>query len=140
MSSQNNGVIDYQSLEKIMNSGLVNCVYKILREVNTNNQLIFKSGTGFVFKIPSKDYKFFLTNNTILDQEFLNKEKKLILYNKNENKTEINLGINRFKMTDVNLNFTIIEILDEDNISDFLELDEFTGSRDFKDDEIFTFD
>ena len=44
MSSQNNGVIDYQSLEKIMNSGLVNCVYKILREVNTNNQLIFKSG------------------------------------------------------------------------------------------------
>lgn len=76
MSNQNNGVIDYQSLEQIMNSGLVNCVYKILREVNTNNQLTFKSGTGFVFKIPSKDYKFFLTNNTILDQEYLNKEKK----------------------------------------------------------------
>lgn len=42
-------------------------------------------------------------------------------------------------MTDVNLNFTIIEIIDIDNIS-YLELDKFDGSRDLKDDEIFSFD
>ncbi len=78
---QNSGVIDYQALEKITNSGLADYIYKIQIEVKSNNQLVFKSGTGFFFQIPSKNYKFFLTNNTVLNQEFLDKEKKLSLIN-----------------------------------------------------------
>ena len=54
------GVIDYQALEKITNSGLADYIYKIQIEVKSNNQLVFKSGTGFFFQIPSKNYKFFL--------------------------------------------------------------------------------
>ena len=134
------GVIDYQALEKITNSGLADYIYKIQIEVKSNNQLVFKSGTGFFFQIPSKNYKFFLTNNTVLNQEFLDKEKKLSLINKNGQKVELNLSKNRFKMTDLNLNFTIIEVLDEDNISNFFELDEFINSKDYKDEDIFTFD
>ena len=140
MSTQNIGTIDYQTLEKISNLGLPNYIYKIEREVKSSNQYIYKTGAGFFFHLPSKDYKFFLTNNTILDQEFLEKEKKLNIINKDGNKIELNLAINRFKMTDVKLNFTIIEVLDEDNISNFFELDEFINSRDYKDEDIFTFD
>ena len=99
-----------------------------------------KSGIGFFFKIPSKNYKFFLTNSTILDQKFIEKEKKLILYNKINDKTEIDLTINRYKMTDSELNFTIIEILDEDNITNFFELDDLINSKDYKDEEIISFD
>ena len=137
---QNSGVIDYQALEKITNSGFADYIYKIQIEIKSNNQLVFKSGTGFFFKIPSKDYKFFLTNNTILNQEFIDKQKKLPLINKNGQKVELNLSKNRFKMTNSNLNFTIIEVLDEDNISNFFELDEFINSKDYKDEDIFTFD
>ena len=140
MSIQTKGVIDYHSLELLINSGIANCAFKILREEKSNNQLIFKSGTGFCFNLPDKGYKFFLTNNYILNQEFLDSEKKLILYDKNDNKIEIDLSINRFKMTDKDMDFTIIEILEEDNLSYFLEVDEFINSKDYKDEEIFTFD
>ena len=140
MTYQNSGAIDYQALEKITNLGLADNIFKIQREVKINSQYIYKSGSGFFFQIPSKNYKFFLTNNTILDQEFLDKEKKLILVNKNGKRIELNLSINRFKMTDQKLNYTIIEVLDEDNITNFFELDEFIKSRDYKDEEIFTFD
>ena len=140
MTYQKSGTIDYQALEKITNSGLADHIYKIQREVKTNDKYIFKSGNGFFFQIPSKNYKFFLTNNTILDQEFLDNEKKLILEDKNGKRIELNISINRFKMTDEKLNFTIIEVLDEDNIQNFFELDEFINSRDYKNEEIFTFD
>ena len=57
-----------------------------------------------------------------MNQEFIDKQKKLPLINKNGQKVELNLSKNRFKMTNSNLNFTIIEVLDEDNISNFFEL------------------
>ena len=76
MTYQSSGAIDYQALEKITNLGLADNIYKIQRELKINNKYIYKSGNGFFFQIPSKNYKFFLTNNTILDQEFLDKEKK----------------------------------------------------------------
>lgn len=58
-TGQYSGIIDYQSLEKIMNSGFANYIYKIRREVKSNNQFIFKTGTGFFFNMPSKIINFF---------------------------------------------------------------------------------
>ena len=76
-----------------------------------------------------KKIKVFITNNHIINQEFLDKEKKLILFIEN-NKKEINLKLFRFKQTNELLDFTVIEILKEDNISNFLELDENINSND----------
>ena len=122
-----------------MNSfGLGNRVYKILREVNKKGKLIFESATGFCINIPSQEYKFFVTNNHILDEDFVYHEKKLIIYKSNNDKIEIDLDINRFKMTNKELDFTLIEILPEDNITDFLEIDEFINSKNYIDEDIIT--
>ena len=117
--------------------GVTNCAWKLLREVRVNYKLVFQSGTGFFLNIPSRDYKFFITSNHLLDQEFLTNEKKLVIYNTYNDKKEIDLSINRFKFTDSQLDFTIIEILPTDMITNFLEIDEFVNSKDYKDEEIF---
>ena len=122
-----------------MNSfGLGNCVYKILREVNKKGKLEFQSATGFCINIPSQEYKFFVTNNHVLDDDFVYHQKKLIIYKSNNDKIEIDLGINRFKMTNKELDFTIFEILPEDNIPEFLEIDEFINSKNYIDEDIIT--
>ena len=113
-----------------------NCVWKLSREVRVNYKLVYLSGTGFFINIPSRDYKFFITSNHLLDQDFLNNDKTLEIYNINNEKKQIDLSINRFKYTDNNYDFTIIEILPEDMITNFLEIDEFVKSRDYKDEEI----
>ena len=94
------------------------------------------------FELPTKNYKFLITNNYILDKNFLDQEKELIIYDLNDNKHEINLQINRFKITDSSLDFTLIEILEEDNVNNFfkfLQIDEFINSKDYKNEEIFSY-
>ena len=61
--------------------------------------------------------KAFISNNLIIDKEFFFIGSKLIYYynNNDEEKNEINLKLTRFKYKE--LDFTIIEILKEDNIS-----------------------
>ena len=55
---QNSGVIDYQALEKITNSGFADYIYKIQIEIKSNNQLVFKSGTGFFLRFHQKITNF----------------------------------------------------------------------------------
>ena len=61
-----------------------------------------------------------------------------MIYKSNNDKIEIDLEINRFKMTNKELDFTIFEILPEDNITDFIEIDEFINSKNYIDDNIIT--
>jgi len=135
--NEDNEIINFVSLKKIVNSKIEKCVCKIKKEINNNevNKLI--TGTGFFCNIPSKNIKIFMTNNHILNEEFLNKEKKLNIYIEEEKK-EINLEINRFKLTDEDLDFTIIEILEEDKIYNYLEIDEYINSFEYEEDQIFT--
>ena len=61
--------------------------------------------------------------------------KKKITYinNDNENK-DINMEKNRYKYTKEELDITIIEIFnDEENINNFIEIDKYINSRDYKD-------
>ena len=51
----------------------------------------------------------------MIDEDFLEKETKII-YFISEINNEINLGLNRFILTDTKLDFTVIEMLKEDNI------------------------
>ena len=44
--------------------------------------------------------------------------------------------IDRYKYTNKDLDITIIEILDIDNITDFIELDKSIGSRNYVDNDI----
>ena len=105
--------------KKIIQSGIEQCICKIMREVKKGNQYKFITGTGFFFNCKQKKIKLFITNNHA--------------------KNEINLE-NRYKFTDKDLDFTVIEILDGDNISKFIEIDEFINSRDYKDEQIFTYE
>ena len=116
-------------LPEFLNSHIKNCVFKMDFTIE-NGQSESKTGAGFVCDI--SNIKAFITNNNILSQEFLDNEKKLILYNYKNEKKEINLELDRYKYTDKELDFTIIEIIKEDNFKDFLEIDEFIDSIDYK--------
>ena len=88
--------------EKAIISGAEKSVIKIIREKKINNELKLISGTGFFCKIYSKNLQVLLTNNSILDQNFLDNEKKLkyiIEKNGKEDKKEINLTKDRYKYT-----------------------------------------
>ena len=84
-----------------------------------------KYGTGFFCNISSKHIKVLITNNHVLDQNFLDQEKTLYYLDGECIKKNINIEGDRFKYTDENLDCTIIEILEkEDKILHFLEGDE----------------
>ena len=110
-------------------------IVKIEMEIKINDKYKYISGIGLLCNIKSKNMKVFITYNHIIDIEFLNNEKKLIFFNDNE-KIEINMEINRYKNTNKELDYTIIEILEEDNINNYLEIDDYINSKDYKDEEI----
>ena len=122
-------IVDFNYLENITNSGIKKCVCKI--------ELGQKKGTGFFCKVPPKNIKLFITNNHVLNQDSLNIEKNLNIFIQDEKKV-INLNKKRFILTEKDLDFTIIEILDEDNINNFLEIDEFINTKNYEGYQVFT--
>ena len=94
-------------------------------EVNKKTGTIY--GTGFFCDIPSKEMKVLITNNHNIDSNVLN-EKGLIKYFINNNGIEqekyLNLRMDRFTYTEEKNDFTIIEIIDEDCIDYFIEIEE----------------
>ena len=113
-------VISYECTKKIMEQMSKNiCKIKIGEE----------QGTGFFCKIPFPDINNMLsviiTNNHIINDEILYKDNSKININieeENEIK-EINLN-NRIKYTNKEYDITIIEIKENDNIKNYLELDD----------------
>ena len=127
---------EYEKIN-INDSEIKKSIVRIEMEIKRNDKSKYISGIGFICNIPSKNMKAFITYNNIIDLEFLNNEKQLIFYNENNKKIIINMEIDRYKNTNEKLDFTIIEILEEDNIKNFLEIEEFLNSKDYKDEEIF---
>ena len=88
-----------------------------------------KRGTGFFAKIPfpkkDKTLKVFITNNHIVDEKLLNdKNKHILIKIKDDNDyKKINLN-NKKKYTNKEYDITIIELKDEDEIDNYLELDD----------------
>ena len=117
-------IVDFEELKKIVNSGIEKYICKITQMIEKNGKLIPKYGTGFFCDIPEKNLKVFITNNHVINEDFLKKEKKIKFEIGKENK-EINLELKRYKMTDKFYDFTIIEILKEDNINNFLKVDKY---------------
>jgi hypothetical protein len=117
-------------LPELLNSDIKNCIFKIDFIIENGKKPESKKGIGFICNI--SNIKAFITNNHILNQEVLDNEKKLIIYNYKDEKKEINLDLDRYKYTDEELDFTVIEIIKEDNIKDYLEIDESIDLTDYK--------
>ena len=108
------------------------CAEKIIEQMKKNICKIILDqvqGTGFFCKIPFPDHSnmlpILITAYHIINDEFLNKEDaKIVLEIKSDpNIKELNLK-DRIKFTNKKYDTTIIELKAEDNISDFLELDD----------------
>ena len=108
------------------------CAEKIIEQMKKNICKIILDqiqGTGFFCKIPFPDHNKILpvliTSSHVINEEFLNKDDaKIILEIKADpNVKELNLK-DRIKYANKKYDTTIIELKAEDNISDFLELDD----------------
>ena len=92
-----------------------------------------KLTTGFFFKY-NQDKYYFMTNNHVLDSNAIKNNELLIIY---KNKEEIiNLKGDRLKLTNEELDYTIIEILKEDEIfkkiKDYFEIDNYLMNNESK--------
>ena len=108
------------------------CTQKIMEQMEKNIckiEIGEEQGTGFFTKIPFPDknnlLSVFITNNHILNEKVLyTKDIKIKLDIKMEtNKKEISLN-NRIKYTNKEYDITIIEIKEDDEIKNYLELDD----------------
>ena len=108
------------------------CTKKIIEQMEKEICRIIigkNKGTGFFCKIPFPNQNnmlpVFITNNHIINKDLLNKkDTKITLYIKEEeNEKELILN-KRMKYTNEEYDITIIEIKEEDNINNYLELDD----------------
>ena len=118
------------------NNSIINrFIVRLELEAKIKDKEEYSSGIGVLCNIPIKNIKALITFNKIINKDFLNKTKKLILYIDNK-EIEIDMSIDRYKCTLDELNITIIEILDKDNINKFIEIDKFINSRNYTDSDI----
>ena len=129
----NNEIEENKNNDSIINQYMI----RFELEAKINSKKEYKSGLGILCNIPTKNIKALLTFNSIINIDFLNETNKIIIYNNNK-EIEINMKINRYKYTHKDLNITIIEILDIDNINinNFIEIDKFINSRNYTDSNI----
>ena len=73
--NEDNEIIDFGILKNIMNSGIEKCVCKIEIEVKSGDEYSYKTGTGFFCNLKKLNIRIFLTNNHVLNQEYLNNGK-----------------------------------------------------------------
>ena len=115
--NEDNQIVPAELIKYIMKSGIDKCICKITTKINT--------GTGFFCNLPNKNLKLLITNNHEIDETFLNNENILtysITEMENEVFKEINLKKNRYILTNKDFDFTIIEILKDDHINNYLEI------------------
>ena len=130
--NEDNAIVDAFKIKGIMFSNIEKCVCKIIRKT--------KTGSGFFCEIPEKNIKLLITNNHVLDKVYLeqgNKIAYMISENENEKFYEIDLEIDRYKLTNKENDFTIIEILKEDNVQHFLKIN---NEKYEMEDEIFSYE
>ena len=88
-------------------------------------KLITEHGTGFFckFKVNGIPMKALFTNNHVLNENLIKENSIIELRNKDEIK-ELKITSNRFKCTNVKLDYTCIQILDNEEYNDFFEIDD----------------
>ena len=82
--------------------------------------------TGFFCKIPNINKNFLMTNYHVINEKYINKNKVLnILLNDNKNILIIDLAKKREKYFNKNYDVALIELIEEDKIKEYLELDDY---------------
>jgi hypothetical protein len=138
-SNKNYININISDIDKIITSNIIESICKLKIELQDGG---LEFANGFFCYIPSKEMRVFITNNHVIDQNYLDNktEIKCIIENNDNEKEEeriISLKTKRFITTSKELDATIIEILDKDNIKSFFEVDEkFIQNKDLKGDNI----
>ena len=94
-------------------------------KLSTCKILLEKMGTGFFCRIPieNNNIMVLLTNNKIINENYLQLGKMIKLSYKNELK-KITINEKRFYCINNILNYTCIQILESDLIEDFYEIEE----------------
>ena len=108
------------------------CTKNIIKQMRSNICKIKvdqEQTTGFFCKIPfptkEKQLPVFITNNHAINEELLNSKDAKISLDIKEKKDVIQLNLNdRLKYTNEKFDVTIIELKENDNIKDFMELDD----------------
>ena len=140
--NEDNEIVDYQKMKTIISSKLETKICKIVKEIYKNGKLSLITGSGFFCDISSLNIKGLMTNNHLINQKFLDNENELEYIQEDENGKEtekkLNLKEKRIKCTDIELDFTFIEILDTDKISKFLEIDKFINSKNYEEEIVFS--
>ncbi len=136
--------ISFKSLRKLDKIS-ENSMCKIYGRMYDKNNNKYKNVTasGFIFKQNISNIKYYnryflITNNHVLDSNYINQENVIIINYKNEEKI-IQLKDVRIKYTNENLDFTIIEIFkNEFNFKeDCFEIDELIMFKEYKDEDIY---
>ena len=110
--------VSIQGTKTILNQAM-NCICKI--KINTTN------ATGFFCQILYKNnlIKSLMTNYHVIDEEIYNQNEEITLFMNDEKVVRvIKLGNNRITYFDKNYDLALIEIKENDNINNFLELDD----------------
>ena len=121
--------ISKNELQKLFEKENSMCKIKIKKIIN--NKLENMIGSGFFLEINDKGIPFnkcLLTNNHIISQENLEKEKEIKIDYLNKEK-KITLSKDRNFFTNKNLDYTCIEILEEDKITHFFKIDRYIIER-----------
>ena len=131
----NSGPIEAEKLMEIIDFSQ-RCMCKI--SFNKNNKTYF--GSGFFCKLSINELgfnnkPFLMTNNHVIDLNYLQSNNEIAL-EINKIKKILNIK-DRYKFTNILNDFTIIEIIDSDNIDDFFEVFpnvmSFNSERNFDD-------
>ena len=126
--------ISYYLQNEIEENNINKCICKIIFK----KKGIFLAATGFFCHLPQIDIDIFLiTNNHVIDEDDLKNGIKINIKINDKIQKVIDLSKNRFKYTNNKLDFTLIEILELDNIHDYLNVDDYMGFKDYKKDEIY---
>ena len=137
IKEEQNVILDFSVYKRI--TKFEKCVCKI--KLFKGNNLLIKTATGLFCHIPSKNLNVLITNYHIINKDFLEQEKELKIYIEYDEMQEekiINLKTERLKYTDKILDATVIEILDEDLIDNFIEVDEeFINNKKFINETVF---
>ena len=112
-------LINISCTKKILNQ-MMNCICKI--------KLKGANGTGFFCTVPlneNKNINFLMTNYHILNEKYIKENKEInILLNDDTEARIIDLNIKRIIYYNKEYDTTIIELKEEDNIKEYLELDD----------------
>ena len=116
------GIIEQITLSKPIE---IKNLKRYLKKEDAICKLITGSGTGFFckFTVNGRTMKGLFTNNHVLKEDLI-KENSIIQLRHNDAIKEIKITSNRFKCTNEELDYTFIEIFDNEDYNNFFEIDD----------------